>query len=290
MACKLTFFAILLCLVGILANPIQQDVESNFIEDDEDFIDLSHLDGRAFGDPDEEVGKMLQEALNDTTDLNPEELGSYFEGDILMPKIEGRSALADKSKRWPGGVVPYIIEGGFPSAQRSVIESAIAEYHAKTCIRFVPRTSQSDYVIFKGDNSGCWSSVGRTGGAQTINLQKSGCLSKKGTAMHEIAHALGIFHEQNRADRDNHVKIRFENIQNGLEANFEKASPGLTNNYGVPYDYGSVMHYSASAFSKNGQPTIVALSSSAFSASRMGQREGFSQNDIKRLNNMYCSS
>lgn len=114
MACKITLLYLTFFLVvSTIANPIQLD--ANEIEDDDDFIDLSQLDGRAFGDPDEEVGKVLQEALNDTaeTGFNPEELGSYFEGDILMPKIEGRSALADKSKRWPGGVVPYKFEGHF---------------------------------------------------------------------------------------------------------------------------------------------------------------------------------
>lgn len=44
----------------------------------------------------------------------------------------------------------------------------------------------------------------------------------------------------------------------GTENNFEKASSQTTDNFGVGYDYGSVMHYSGNAFSKNGQPTIVA--------------------------------
>lgn len=44
----------------------------------------------------------------------------------------------------------------------------------------------------------------------------------------------------------------------GKENNFEKAAPETTDGQGVPYDYGSVMHYSAKAFSTNGQPTIVA--------------------------------
>lgn len=102
-------------VLGTKANPVQLHDESinEIDDDDDDFIDLSQLDGRAFGDPDEEVGKILQEAYNETTDLNPEELGSYYEGDILMPKIEGRSALSDKSKRWQGGVVPYTVQGHF---------------------------------------------------------------------------------------------------------------------------------------------------------------------------------
>ncbi len=44
----------------------------------------------------------------------------------------------------------------------------------------------------------------------------------------------------------------------GTENNFEKASSQTTDAFGVGYDYGSVMHYSANAFSKNGQPTLVA--------------------------------
>lgn len=42
-------------------------------------------------------------------------------------------------------------------------------------------------------------------------------------------------------------------------SNFEKARAGETDAYGVQYDTGSVMHYSSTAFSKNGQKTIEAL-------------------------------
>uniref|UniRef100_A0A0M3JCS5 Metalloendopeptidase n=1 Tax=Anisakis simplex TaxID=6269 RepID=A0A0M3JCS5_ANISI len=52
---------------------------------------------------------------------------------------------------------------------------------------------------------------------------------------------------------------------------------------GTPYDYKSVMHYDSTAFSKNGQPTIEPKAS----GTKLGQREGFSQNDIKKINILY---
>lgn len=43
----------------------------------------------------------------------------------------------------------------------------------------------------------------------------------------------------------------------GRENNFKKYNSFVTSDFGVPYDYDSVLHYSAFAFSKNGKKTIV---------------------------------
>jgi len=59
-----------------------------------------------------------------------------------------------------------------------------------------------------------------------------------------MGHAIGFNHEQTRPNRDGYVYIRRENIQQGLEYNFMKYSPSQQNDYDVPYDYSSVMHYS----------------------------------------------
>lgn len=165
------------------------------------------------------------------------------------------------------------------------IERAFIEYHKHTCIKFIPRRpSDKDYISIEAGNSGCWSSVGRLGGKQVLNLQSPGCLNKIGTVIHELLHAIGFLHEQNREERDGFVVIKQNNIRQGYEINFSKAKSGEASGYGVPYDYGSVLHYSSTAFSKNGQPTIEAKTKSN---EKMGQREGFSKKDIEKVNKMY---
>lgn len=52
------------------------------------------------------------------------------------------------------------------------------------------------------------------------------------------------------------------------------------------YDYGSVMHYASTAFSKNGKPTIEPKKKGV----DIGQRTGFSETDIYKINKLYkCS-
>lgn len=59
----------------------------------------------------------------------------------------------------------------------------------------------------------CWSIIGRGGGRQLLKMGNF-CL-QLGTAIHEAMHAAGFYHEQSRFDRDNYVKIFWNNIQSG---------------------------------------------------------------------------
>ena len=92
-------------------------------------------------------------------------------------------------------------------------------WQAKTCLRFRYRTSQSDYIEFTAYNSDprCFSTfIGKQGGRQRIQLGPR-CRSE-GITMHEIGHAIGLWHEQSRPDRDRYVGILWGNIADGSDA------------------------------------------------------------------------
>lgn len=117
----------------------------------------------------------------------------------------------------------------------------------------------------------------------TKKTVKNSCFGQKGylwihyffqthaTAVHELIHALGGTHEQNRPDRDEHVTVHWENIRTGFGPQFirlqgandpqklESCLIGQTNlqncvdgqtksrTFGLPYDTNSVMHYRRTA-------------------------------------------
>lgn len=223
-----------------------------------DIIDLSSYGRLLYGRADfNYTGNLVANHKENETSVNPEELGSYLEGDILVPQkpVMLKNGLRSIAFRWPNAEIPFKISDYFEKHDLEVIALAMNEYHAKTCVRFKHHTNELDYISFLRGNSGCWSSIGRVGGEQLINLQAPGCFRKPGTVMHELMHVVGFGHEHNRIERDTYIDIQLQNVQRFAVFNFRKQTN--TNAFGVQYDYGSVMHYSATAFSSNGQPTIV---------------------------------
>uniref|UniRef100_A0A671SLP4 Metalloendopeptidase n=1 Tax=Sinocyclocheilus anshuiensis TaxID=1608454 RepID=A0A671SLP4_9TELE len=193
-----------------------------------------------------------------------------IEGDLVFPKTRNALYCLNNNCFWKKNSnniveIPYIVSGEFSYNNKLVIANAMSTFHSKTCIRFVARSTQSDYISIE-NKDGCFSSLGRTGGKQVVSLNRNGCVYH-GIVQHELNHALGFNHEQTRSDRDKYVKINWENISPDTAYNFQKQN---TNNQNTPYDYGSIMHYGRTAFSI--QPGLETITPIPDETVEIGQR------------------
>lgn len=216
------------------------------------------------------------------------------QGDMVLGRLfaDGRLEIPGQARglgqsgtleRWPDGIVPYQFAAGVSQLQRDRAQEAIAHWNARTSIKLISRNADNeadykDFVTFEPSN-GCASWVGRTGGEQAIWLADSCTV---GSIIHEIGHAIGLFHEHTRPDRDNFVTVHWNNVSSGKEINFEKIEVGAANY--SPYDFGSIMHYGEYFFSSNGERSI-----SAPDGITVGQRDALSELDASSVDLMYAT-
>ncbi|KAI2804272.1 hypothetical protein BLOT_003251 [Blomia tropicalis] len=95
----------------------------------------------------------------------------------------------------------------------------------------------------------CHSKVGRSGGRQLLSLGY-GC-HDVGSTLHELCHAIGLYHEHMRYDRDQYLNIEWENIQPIDKVPISQYRPA------AKFDYNSIMIYGSKAFSRNGRNTMT---------------------------------
>ncbi len=145
------------------------------------------------------------------------------------------------SNTWNGGVVPYTFDPGFNAAARLIAQQAMEEIESACGVDFVARTTQLNYIVFVESFENT-SYVGPIGGEQEVRLFNWDQLY---IVEHELLHALGVWHEHQRSDRDQYITVHVDRIIDGFEFAFEPR--------GIPfgdYDFESIMHYNACAFSE----------------------------------------
>ncbi|XP_071749857.1 high choriolytic enzyme 1-like [Lepeophtheirus salmonis] len=220
-----------------------------------------------------------------------------------------RNFIGGRSNRWPNGTVPYTITSRFSSSQRQTIMDSMKHISDRTCVKFVENTNQANYVeIFTG-RSECFATLGYNVRRSQSGINLGNFLYiNLGIIIHELLHVLGFGHEQTRPDRDQYIKISWENINNRAYHNSwralgENESPTIptcrkvgidqydncyvgfrTSTFGLAYDYESIMHYGLKDFSTNGKNTI-SLKNSTFAG--FPNRSGMSNLDFQKIKVAY---
>jgi hypothetical protein len=163
------------------------------------------------------------------------------QGLVLMPSVT----------LWKSREIAIAIQPNVTRPER--IRQAL-EYFSDTVIRFVPYSGQEDVLVFEEGTGICKSYVGWVGGKQPVWISPK-CEATE--VAHEIMHALGFVHEQNRSDRDQFVEIMPDNIEEQFSYNFDKLPEEATryNSLGE-FDYESIMIYPPDMFAKSGQVTM----------------------------------
>ncbi|HTE10242.1 MAG TPA: M12 family metallopeptidase [Chitinophagaceae bacterium] len=161
----------------------------------------------------------------------------HVEGDIVFIYKDLAKGAASTLKLWPHPdgrpVIPFIISNEFKKMD-SIIKAMGMWANAANVI-FTPKTTENDYVRFTPSEN-TQSLIGRYGGAQKIEISAG---ANAGNIAHEIGHALGLYHEMARSDRNSYVRVFCLNDVNYRNA--YKSDP-YARDLG-PYDFYSIMHY-----------------------------------------------
>lgn len=146
----------------------------------------------------------------------------------------------------------------------------------------------------------CQSPVGRQStevqpkGVQLISC-KLGESFNKGSIMHEIGHALGLYHEHQRPYRDNFIQLTKLMPSQPLETRQQwQANYGIVGNIIGPYDFDSIMHYPVNAQLTDGQTILLhpntartdILPQHVYTGTNIGQHAILSDGDIAAANKL----
>jgi len=242
--------------------------------------------------------------------------GQYIiEGDIVIydenfslepysqNTVSTRAVMKNSTNRWDYGRIYYEFETDHQTV-KSQISIAMNTIKDQTNIKFVElKTPQAKaykktkVVIFDSNENSSklgmikWNPESKDRPGQPLNLQRTATVNAS-VAIHELCHAIGLEHEQNRPGRDKYVDIfwhhiRVERNEKGElrdykdqfieigEARFEEPKNGL--------DYNSIMIYDSYAFSiDNRLPTMLKKDNSTITPGNT-----LTNDDILVINQMY---
>lgn len=259
---------------------------------------------------------MWKKAVMKVRIINVMKNPSLYQGDVMLTKQQAlhlvektRQHLAKKGIRYPifsfanstrikrkvaGGnfhkwsmPIHYFIEQG---VNVNNVEMGLRDLQMRTCLRFkrvghpIPGSPGLHYFF----GQGCVSYIGKIDNTKFQQISLGSDCNSVSIAQHETLHAMGLFHEQSRIDRDKYIYIVTQNIIPKHLHNFDIVDKDDSNSYGLPYDYTSIMHYPINLFGINDQQTTSPKDKTyTFS---IGTQEQPTFIDTQTVNIHYCSN
>lgn len=257
--------------------------------------------------------------------VDPEQ--ALYQGDILIP-IEHPAAPGTVSSALSGAVrvahwpseVPYRFDASFAGdafiPQREAIVRAMDEWaDAVPGLKFRPAQLSGDQcaetcltLVRNPDPNAAACVTNGLGMSPTRKITIPDWCATSYSMQHELAHALGVIHEQSRKDRDRFVRVNWAHVigcpntaaqasdclgthvpqPNGQPDIVVNDAPqfemnALTHNL-FDYDVESIMQYERNAFSSDGQPTLTRLDDPS---APLGQRTHLSAGDVRGMRALY---
>jgi len=213
-----------------------------------------------------------------------------------------RSAHDLTAKLWTDSVVPYLIDDSFNSKDRETLAIAIQKIEEATCVRFKELSVVDKFENFVkirrhcDPGSGDWCFVG--GWVDFLGESRSSLSignyrldpsspPSVGLVVHELLHNLGMVHTQKRPDRNDTIKVLWDNLEktNLAKAQYKECFQCKT--YGTQYDCMSIMHYRDYFFSFRRRKTMVPVDPNSDCDLNRDNNE-LTRSDKDLINAMYC--
>jgi len=158
-----------------------------------------------------------------------------------------RRSVVHTRYRWPNGIVAYRIDSSVSAPQRTAIADAMMEYTTLTCLRFVERQAEAYYVHFRASSECEARANGRSVIGGVIIDVNGGADCQADAMLHKLGHAIGMFHESNRPDRDLYVVVYPGNSSHPdyfirVDKHAGDVWTSAESNLGIDYDFDSAMH------------------------------------------------